>query len=253
MGNKTGKPFILFEIVSAKNVTEGDKKIMLYTIMMKKHLLDNHPVFLKRRYSDFYNLYSIFNSKYSSKVFNKFQFPRKHLISNLSPEQIAERAKGLEKFLNLIASSELVNSHMLEMFLTKKEHIQAVSFINTHLFGDAAVLLENIFHIKEKLLTSSGISVFDCLLELTACLVEFGTYETAFKFALQAVQSMRALQGYQDVENVRIPVLRTARFLAEKVGEDSQPFAEELARDSFVAFPQSVRSLLDIVRERGQF
>ena len=62
MGNKTGKPFILFEIVSAKNVTEGDKKIMLYTIMMKKHLLDNHPVFLKRRYSDFYNLQVLFQS-----------------------------------------------------------------------------------------------------------------------------------------------------------------------------------------------
>ena len=247
------KQHILFEIVSAKNVTDGDRKFVLYTTMMKKHILDNQPVFLKRRYSDFHNLHSVFTSRHSHKVFNNFQFPKKTLISTLSPEQIAERAKGLEQFLNLISSSELVNSHIFEMFITKKEHNHAVSHIKKNKFGDAAVILENVFNIKEKLLISPSISLLDCLLELTACLVEFGSYETAFKFALLAVQSMRPLLVHQEVKNMKIPILRTARFLAEKIGEDVRPLAEELARDSFVAFPQSVSSLMDIVRGRGGF
>eukprot|EP00091_Calanus_sinicus_P007863 TRINITY_DN19183_c0_g1_i1.p1 TRINITY_DN19183_c0_g1~~TRINITY_DN19183_c0_g1_i1.p1 ORF type:complete len:108 (+),score=38.59 TRINITY_DN19183_c0_g1_i1:199-522(+) len=84
---------------------------------------------------------------------------------------------------------------MLEMFLTKKEHIKAVSFINKKLFGDAAVVLENILHIKGKLLAKCSISVFDCLLELTACLVEFGTYETAFKFCSESCPGYENLAG----------------------------------------------------------
>ena len=112
---------LLFEIVSANNVVEGDRKFVLYRIMMKKHILDSQPVFLKRRYSEFHNLYSVFNSKHSHKQFNRFQFPKKSLISTLSQEQIAERARGLEQFLNLISSCELVNSHTFEMFLYKKK------------------------------------------------------------------------------------------------------------------------------------
>ena len=253
MDNFSRKPPVKFEIVSAKNVSEDYKKFMLYTIMMKKHLMDKHPAFIKRRYSDFYNLYSILNSKYNSKVFNNFKFPKKHLTSNLNEEQIAERAKGLENYLNLICSSELVNSHVFEEFLTRREHNLAFSRINTKLFGDAAILLENIFHIKEKLLTISNISVFDCLVELTACLVEFETYETAFQFVVLAVQSMRTLQRHQAVENLKVPLFRTAHSLAQKIGENAQPFADELSRQSYVAYPQSVGTLMDIVRERGGY
>ena len=247
------KPPVMFEIVSAKNVCEDDKKFTLYTIMMKKHLMDKHPAFIKRRYSDFYNLYGILNSKYNSKVFNNFKFPKKYLTSKLNPEQIAERAKGFESYLNLISSSELVNSRMFEEFLTLKEYKLSVSHINTKLFGDAAILLENIFHIKEKLLTISNISVFDCLVDLTACLVEFETYETAFQFVLLAVQSMRTLQGHQVVENMKVPILRTALSLAQKIGENGQPFADELDSQSYVAYPQSVGTLMDIVREGGRY
>ena len=248
---------ILFEIVSANNVVEGDKKFVLYTIMIKKHMLDNQPVFLKRRYSEFYNLYSVFNNKNSHKVFNNFHFPKKSLISSLSQEQIKERAKGLEQFLNLISSCELINSHIVEMFLTRKEHLQAVSFMKKNLFGDAAVFLENIFYIKEKLLLYPSISVFDCLLELTACLVEFGTFETAFKFCLLGVQYMRSLHGHQEVVNVKIPLLRTGKLLAEKIGEDPEPFTTELARETPALgeniYFQPVKSLLTIVRERVRF
>ena len=244
---------LLFEIVSANNVVEGDRKFVLYRIMMKKHILDSQPVFLKRRYSEFHNLYSVFNSKHSHKLFNRFQFPKKSLISTLSQEQIAERARGLEQFLNLISSCELVNSHTFEMFLTKKEHSQAISHIKNKMFGDAAVLLENIFYIKEKLLKPPSISVFDCLLELTACLVEFGSFETAFKFCLLSVEHMRSLLAYQDVESAKIPLLRTAKQLAEKIGEDPEPFAAQLSSTPVThnIYFQPVRSLLDIVRVRG--
>eukprot|EP00092_Neocalanus_flemingeri_P003685 GFUD01003961.1.p1 GENE.GFUD01003961.1~~GFUD01003961.1.p1 ORF type:complete len:364 (+),score=80.75 GFUD01003961.1:129-1220(+) len=253
LGNSRKKAPLRFEIVSAKNASEDDKKFMLYTIMMKKHLMDDHPAFIKRRYSDFYNLYGILNSKYKSKMFNNFNFPKKLLTNNLKPEQIAKRAKGLETYLNLISSSELVNSYVFEEFLTQKEHNLALSQLNTKLFGDAAILLENVFHTKEKLLTISNISVLNCLVELTACLVEFETYETAFKYCLLSVQSMRALQGHQEVEDMKIPILRTAQSLAQKIGEDAQPFADELARHSYVAYPQPVGTLMDIVRGRGKY
>ena len=73
-------------------------------------------------------------------------------------------------------------------------------------YAEAAPLLENIFYVREKLLTISNLHVLQCLCELVATLEAVNKKEVAFGYVKVAMKSFELVKGAIGIhQNRRFP------------------------------------------------
>lgn len=182
---------------------------------------DSHSTVIERRYSDFCFVYECILRNFHPSILGDFLFPKKVLIGNFKAEVIAERTEAFHKFLNLIANCDnLLYSDYFYSFLSSEEHNEAVSHIKLSRYEEAIPLLENIFYVREKLLSIANIHVlqvkftlvtsnfsstfislfWQCLCELFATLCSVKRLELAFSYAMVAARSFELVKGHPDAE-----------------------------------------------------
>ncbi len=179
-------------------------------------------------------------------------FPKKVLIGNFKAEVITERTEAFHKFLNLIGNCDnLVYSEYFYSFLCSEEHNEAVSHIKLCRYQEAIPLLENIFYVREKLLTLSHAHVLQCLCELVATLAAVSRPEMAFSYALVAMRSLDLARGHPEAEAMRVSFLKEAASLAEQLGHNSKPFKKQLSELRYKGVRlENAKPLLELIRER---
>lgn len=165
---------------------------------------------------------------------------------------ISERTEAFHKFLNLIANCDnLLYSRYFYDFLSSEEHNEAVSHIKLGRYEEAAPLLENIFYVREKLLTIGSPEVLQCLCELVATLHAVQKPELSLSYAVVAAKSLDLNKGDPGAEEVRVPFLKLASELAGKLGHDKKVYDKQLSEMRYRGTRiDHARPLLEVIRER---
>ena len=223
--------------------------------MMKRVGSEPHPVVIERRYNDFCYVYECILRNFHPSILGTFLFPKKVLIGNFKAEVITERTEAFHKFLNLISNCDnILYSDYFYSFLSSEEHNEAVSHIKLSRYDEAIPLLENVFFVREKLLTIANIHVLQCLCELISTLHAVGGEERLAKalgFCGVAMKSFDLFQGHSDAEELRIPFLKTAEETTRKLGHDPKTFQKQLSELRYQGKKiDQAQSLLEIIRDR---
>ena len=226
-----------------------------YSVMMKRAGHEPHPAIIERRYNDFCYVYECILRNFHPSILGDFLFPKKVLIGNFKAEVITERTEAFHKFLNLIANCDnLLYSDYFYSFISSEEHNEAVSHIKLSRYEEAVPLLENIFYVREKLLTVSNIHVLQCLCELVATLSAVGGPArnlAAMSFAQVAVKSFDLMKGHPDAETMRVSFLKLVAELAGGLGHDRRPYDKQLSELRYHGIKlDNAQPLLEIIRER---
>lgn len=155
---------VTFEIIKAKIIFESSsnqrtsfterKRFVSYTILVKRVPgLDPNPGIIDRRYSQFFDFYTSIKRRYSQYV-NNVSFPRKIFIGNFNPEIISDRSAAFKKFLTYCLSiAEIRASKEFSSFLFFPELHEAKKLLMATNLEEAAIILENVYYIQEKLMT----------------------------------------------------------------------------------------------------
>ena len=257
-----------FEVVSARVVeTSSSKKHVVYSILMKRHPVhsvaaggsgggsgDPRPAVIDRRYNDFCYVYECILRSFHPSILGDFSFPKKVLIGNFKAEVITDRTDAFHKFLNLIANCEnLLYSEYFYAFLSSEEHNEAVSLMKLSQFAEAIPLLENIFYVREKLLTISSIHVLAVLCELVACMEATGKFEDGYAYALVAMRAfdLQCNNAHPEVEVMKVPFLLSASNLAGQLGHSKKSFEKQLSELRYNGVKiAGVKSLLEVIKEK---
>ena len=226
-----------------------------YSVMMKRVGSEPHPVVIERRYNDFCYVYECILRNFHPSILGTFLFPKKVLIGNFKAEVITERTEAFHKFLNLISNCDnILYSDYFYSFLSSEEHNEAVSHIKLSRYDEAIPLLENVFYVREKLLTISNIHVLQCLCELISALHAVGGEERLAKalgYSRVAAKSFDLFKSHPDAEELRIPFLQTAGDIAKKLGHDPKTYQKQLSELRYQGRKiEQSQSLLEIIRDR---
>ncbi|XP_054712781.1 sorting nexin-21-like [Uloborus diversus] len=210
---------VIFEIVSAKTVTEAKKKYVSYTVLIKRAPgLETQPGVLERRYSDFLNLFQIFKKRYPT-LLGDFPFPKKALLGNFTADVITERSVAFQHFLAFSYSvRELRQSLELAEFLYNREIQEAHSMMKLGQFEDSSVLLENVYFVQEKILDQGHFSIYYTLCVLIACLNAVDNVTEAQKYAEIAL----SFAANHERTELTVPLLVLAVRLWWAVGKDKK-------------------------------
>eukprot|EP00094_Tigriopus_californicus_P002240 TCALIF_02161-PA protein Name:"Similar to SNX20 Sorting nexin-20 (Bos taurus)" AED:0.16 eAED:0.16 QI:1/0.5/0/0.66/1/0.66/3/0/405 len=241
-----------FEVITARVSETAGKKHVSYTIMIKRLGNDAHPACIERRYSDFCYVYESILRNFHPSILGDFMFPKKVLIGNFKAEVITERTEAFHKFLNLISSCDnLLYSDYFYSFVSSEEHNEAVSHIKLSRYEEAIPLLENIFYVREKLLTLSSIHVLQCLCELVATLHAVKRHRETMAYAMVTAKSLELLRGHSEAEYMRVPFLKLVSETSGFLGLDKKSYDKQLAELRYQGVKiDSVMPLLELIRER---
>uniref|UniRef100_A0A146KPX4 Sorting nexin-20 n=1 Tax=Lygus hesperus TaxID=30085 RepID=A0A146KPX4_LYGHE len=217
----TPETALKFEIVSARTVVTENQKYVAYTVMvtMAGAEEDPYPAVVERRYTDFLNLFNSLKRDFPDLLLT-FQFPKKALVGNFSPETISGRSNSFEQFLEVVGSTAQVRTcRQVTEFLQRQELTFALKLINNEEYEQASTLVENCFRIMNKLQTDRSIVVLQNLC-LLICVYEKLHDSKAMDLACLAV---RRFQGVSDSDLLRyyVPLLNISLQLSRKYGNDS--------------------------------
>lgn len=215
---KRGPQRVSFEIISARTITQGRKKFVNYTLLVKRVPgLERKPGVLERRYSDFLALYNGLKKKYPT-ILHDFPFPRKTLLGNFTAEVITERSVAFQHLLAYAFSLKDVRlSSELAEFLYDRELQEAHRLMKIGQFEDAAIILENAFFVQEKVLGESHEMTYTTLCVLIACLNAVDNVTEAQKYADLALQ-----QSHMHETNMTYALLVLCIRLWWAVGKDKR-------------------------------
>ena len=132
-------------------------------------------------------------------------------------------------------------------------HIFYGSLLTKYLFRyeEAHPLLENIFYVREKLLTISNVHVLQCLCELVATLHAVGKYELALSYALVAKESFVFAKGHPDAEILRVAFLKLTAELSGRLNHDKRPYEKQLSELRYQGVRvETAKPMMELIRER---
>lgn len=189
---------------------------------------DPNPPTLERRYNEFLSLYNRLRKEFPNHL-SALQFPRKAIVGNFSPEMISTRSAGFETFLSLIGSESLLrHSKPVVSFLQDREIHEAIRLVQLKNYEEARPLVENSFHLMNKVETDRAPSVLRWLC-LFVCVAWLSGDKRAAGLAGLAI---RRYQAVSDVDLLRyyIPLLHTAEDICIASGLDTHPIREQLEK-----------------------
>ena len=106
---------------------------------------DPHPAVIERRYNEFLGLYNSLKRKHPEAI-SSFQFPKKALIGNFTPEMISVRSSRFEVFLTFIAGrKELKDSSVVSKFFQHREILEGLRLLQDGQFDQVNFCLYVLF------------------------------------------------------------------------------------------------------------
>lgn len=246
-----GLPVVRFEITCARvmpppadgSENKSVKKYVVYEITIRQDSTranDINPITFERRYTDFLKLYETLRKEYAAAT-NEVIFPKKVFMGNFSSELISERSAAFEAFLDFIVSrSDLRESPSFLNFLQGIELTKACQLLDERRNELAVPILEDCFHLLNKIFLDRSRSVLLILCRLVAaCTTSPVPSASAEKWA---ELSLRRYEGVSDAEllSLYIPLLHTCVHLWWQRGRDNKALRDQL--DSIEAKGISVKN-----------
>lgn len=208
------------------------KRYVVYALNIRQDsaTIDEFPVIIERRYTDFRNLYLSLKKEFPNEVtLSNINFPNKVLVGNFSSELIAERSYAFEGFLRCVVSnSKLRESAAFLYFLQDYELSQACQFIDERRNDNAIPLLENCFRLLNKIFTDRSRPVLLILCRLVAACTNTPMPDSsAERWARLALSRYDTLCDI-DLLPLYIPLLHTCAHLWWQRGKDQKPITDRL-------------------------
>ncbi|KXJ22125.1 sorting nexin-20 [Exaiptasia diaphana] len=214
-----------FEVVSTRICEEGNKKHVVYTmVVVKTEELDNDKAIVERRYSDFIKLYKELK-KIAPELLSKVQMPKKVIGKrNFDSEVIQERSRDFEKFLGFVYSTDVVRrANAFKEFFYFPDLKRACSHIRGGRFVDSLRLLLNALHLQQKL----GDGTKEIVATLGSIVVAYentGHYKEAEQYAAAALDLVK-----HNVNSAYlIPLLSTRAEMCWRIGKAKEDIEQQL-------------------------
>uniref|UniRef100_A0A1B0FQX7 PX domain-containing protein n=1 Tax=Glossina morsitans morsitans TaxID=37546 RepID=A0A1B0FQX7_GLOMM len=231
-----GSSLLRFEILTARMMPPNgeDLKVKRYVVydltvrLDSKFAADSRPAVIKRRYTDFRELYIKLRRDHPV-LMSRIDFPNKVLMGNFSATLIAERGASFETFLNYIVNNEtLKQSPEFLHFLQNNELTKACQLMDER--NDSCVpILENSFLLLNKIFMDRSKPVLLLLCRLVAACTSCTPmpHESAERWAALALNRYETLSDI-DLLPLYIPLLNTCAHLWWQQGHDQKPITDRL-------------------------
>ncbi|XP_030561846.1 sorting nexin-20 [Drosophila novamexicana] len=206
------------------------KRFIAYelTVRQDSSIMDEQPVKIERRYTDFRELYQCLKRQHPNELSN-INFPSKVLVGNFSTELIAERSAAFTMFLTHVASQpKLRDLDAFLNFLQHEELTQACQYLDERRNEMAIPILENCFRLLNKIYMNRSRPVLLILCRLVAaCTASPVPHHSAEHWALLALNRFDTLCDI-DLLPLYIPLLHTCAHLWWQRGQDQKPITDRL-------------------------
>ncbi|ELT93126.1 hypothetical protein CAPTEDRAFT_195778 [Capitella teleta] len=189
-----GPSGVTFQVINVRIVREGHHKYVLYSIVILKanSCLDEDPIVIDRRYSDFERLNQALRKK-SPLLMRGIAFPKKKITGNFKSETIAVRSRAFEQFLTHIFSTDSLRvlTEFSDFFYghTLREAYQKL--VNGA-YAEAIPLFKTSLGVQRKLQGDFHHHVLTTLCALTACAYSLERFENAHLFSESALECLEA-------------------------------------------------------------
>lgn len=229
------------------------KKYVVYDITVRRdsiHVKDNNPITLERRYTDFLTLYESLRKEHSS-LLHDYPFPKKVFLGNFSSELIIERSGYFEALLyHITTTNTLRESSAFLQFLQDTELIKACQLLDERRNEQAVPILEDSFHLLNKIFMDRSRCVLLTLCRLVAaCTISPIPHASAEKWADLA---LRRYEGVSDAEllTLYIPLLHTCSHLWWQRSRDNTSLRDQLANIAAKGISvKNAKTLVQVIHE----
>lgn len=262
------KNVVRYVIQSARTHTTEKEKYVLYCVevrrftVLKKGLppadtlgYSNHKTRHKkyasfeRRYSEFHAVYNALMESHRSLMEEFDGFPKKVIIGNFSQEVIAERCKGLARFMNFVHEQEVLRrTAVFTKFLHESEVKISDHYLLLSQFEEACPVIENTFLLFYILHWDTG-SLICKLCQLIVCFHALGNYEKSYKYAQIALRKFEMLGSNKICNDLYMPLLCFCNSLWRILGKDRTTIKTKIEQERKERKEEGVPNLLDILRD----
>lgn len=191
--------------------------------------VDDTPVTIERRYTDFLQLYDELRKDHAAQM-TTIPFPKKVFMGNFSSDLIAQRSAAFEAFLeHIVQHSILYEAPCFLHFLQDKELTKACQLLDERRNELAVPILEDAFRLLNKIFTDHSKSVLLTLCRLVAaCTASPVPHPSAEKWAELA---LKRYDGVSDcfLLTLYTPLLQTCVHLWWQRGRDNQFLKDRLS------------------------
>ncbi|ELT93151.1 hypothetical protein CAPTEDRAFT_175372 [Capitella teleta] len=213
-----GPSGVTFQVINVRIVREGHHKYVLYSIVILKANsgLDEDPIVIDRRYSDFERLNQALRKK-SPLLMRGIAFPKKKITGNFKSETIAARSRAFEQFLTHIFSTDSLRvlTEFSDFFYghTLREAYQKL--VNGA-YAEAIPLFKTSLGVQRKLQGDFHHHVLTTLCALTACAYSLERFENAHLFSESALECLGGCQG----RKYTVPLIELSIRLCWQLGKE---------------------------------
>lgn len=216
--------------------------LQIYRILLTKTLVvDQHPVVIERRYSNFEQLHSNLHKHFHHQM-DIIVFPKKRLFGNFSSKTIAKRSRAFEHYLTYLYSVHDIRfSHtFLEFFCITniKEAYRSMLAIE---YGMAIVKLKRVLNTQEKIVGEMNLLLGETLCALVACYQAVEDDASALKYGRQAI---KCYVSHED-NTFYLPLLQSCIHLCWKLRLHKKKLEKKW--DEIKSEANEIPSLLSVV------
>ncbi|XP_037927706.1 sorting nexin-20 [Teleopsis dalmanni] len=207
------------------------KRYVVYDLCVRQDssVIDPNPATIKRRYTDFRNLYMNLKKDYPNEM-STIYFPNKVLVGNFSSGLIAERSTAFEVFLTHVAGHTMLRETPAFLhFLQDNELTKACQYLDERRNENAVPLLEDCFRMLNKIFMDRSRPVLLILCRLVAaCCASPVPHHSADRWATLALNRYDTLCDI-DLLPLYIPLLHTCAHLWWQRGRDQKQITDRLS------------------------
>lgn len=179
---------------------------------------------------------------------------RSHIFSlsfsgNFSQEVIAERCKGLARFMNFVHEQEVLRrTAVFTKFLHESEVKISDHYLLLSQFEEACPVIENTFLLFYILHWDTG-SLICKLCQLIVCFHALGNYEKSYKYAQIVLRKFEMLGNNKICNDLYMPLLCFCNSLWRVLGKDRTTIKTKIEQERKERKEEGVPNLLDILRD----